>query len=254
MKLVVLWSATSVPNPQRTLSPFWLWTSPVSLLLDLGPDASDRMAQENVDWPNLDAIWISHFHLDHFGGLAPFLFGAKWAPKMRGRTKPLTIFGPGGVNRLLEKFDTSNNYRLFEQKFAVKIVEVAAAADFEILPDVCGRGYSTPHTEESLALRVSETNGPTIVYTSDTGYATQLAEFAAGCDLLLIEASFRRGKPIKKHLELADAMKLAELANAKRVVLTHLYPEWDGVDIAAEALALWSGEVIGAFDGLTVLV
>jgi len=30
------------------------------------------MAQERVDWPNLDVIWISHLHLDHCGGLASF--------------------------------------------------------------------------------------------------------------------------------------------------------------------------------------
>jgi ribonuclease BN (tRNA processing enzyme) len=65
-----------------------------------------------------------------------------------------------------------------------------------------------------------------------------------------MECSFRRNKPVEKHLELADAMKIAEKCGPAKVVLTHLYPEWDGVDLEAEARALWSGETIAAFDGL----
>jgi hypothetical protein len=31
-----------------------------------------------------------------------------------------------------------------------------------------------------------------------------------------------------------------------------LYPEWDDIDLAAEARALWSGETIEAKDGLVL--
>ncbi len=65
-----------------------------------------------------------------------------------------------------------------------------------------------------------------------------------------MECSFFRSKPVETHLELADAMRLAQLSGARRVVLAHLYPEWDGVDIAAEAKRLWDGETIAAEDGL----
>jgi ribonuclease BN (tRNA processing enzyme) len=65
-----------------------------------------------------------------------------------------------------------------------------------------------------------------------------------------MECSFRRNKPVQKHLELADAMLVAREAEPRRVVLTHLYPEWDGVDVVAEARELWAGETIEAADGL----
>ena len=45
-------------------------------------------------------------------------------------------------------------------------------------------------------------------------------------------------------------MRLARLSGARRVCLSHLYPEWDGVDIAAEAKKFWDGETIEARDGL----
>ena len=45
-------------------------------------------------------------------------------------------------------------------------------------------------------------------------------------------------------------MRLARRAAPGRVVLSHLYPEWDGLDLAAEAAKLWDGETIEARDGL----
>ena len=45
-------------------------------------------------------------------------------------------------------------------------------------------------------------------------------------------------------------MRLASLASSRKVLLTHLYPEWDEVDIEEEARKLWPGEVVAAKDGL----
>ena len=97
MKLVVLGSGTSVPHAQRASTSHWLETENGSLLLDLSAAAIHRIAQENLDWVGLDAIWISHFHLDHVGGLAPLLFGTKHAPQTQSRRKPLTVFGGRGL-------------------------------------------------------------------------------------------------------------------------------------------------------------
>ena len=254
MKLVVLGSGTSVPHAQRASSAYWLGTSSGSLLLDISPDAAHRMAEEGLEWPTLDALWVSHFHLDHVGGLAPFLFSTKWAPQTGNRAKPLKIFGPAGTRAWLEAIDGANNYRLFQQAFPIEVIELAGGAAFEVFQGLDARTFSTPHTHESLAIRLTENEESSLVYTSDTGYADELADFAKGTDLLLMECSFRRNKPMQTHLELADAMRLARLAEPKRVLLTHLYPEWDGLDLLAEAKALWSGETIAAVDGLRLEV
>jgi ribonuclease BN (tRNA processing enzyme) len=250
MRLTILGSGTSVPHPKRAAPAHWLETSKGVILLDCGADTPHRMAQENLDWPNLDAIWISHFHLDHLGGLISFLFGTKWAPQIQNRTRPLRIFGSKGLRNVVEAMSNSNNYKLLNQSFAVEIVEVSAASEFEILPGITANTLTTPHRAESLALRLKDDDSKSFVYTSDTGFSENLIPFARSVDLLLMECSFRRNKPMQKHLELADAMLIAREANPTKVVLTHLYAEWDGVDLASEARGLWSGETIEASDGL----
>jgi ribonuclease BN (tRNA processing enzyme) len=252
MKLTILGSGTSVPHPHRASPAFWLETSGGSVLLDIGPDAPHRMAQQLLDWPNLNTIWISHFHLDHFGGLAPFLFGMRWAPQTQTRTKDLRIVGPEGLRDLLTAINDANNYRLFSQPFRVEVIEVGPAKEFQMLPGITATSLKTPHTKESLALRLKDQNGKTFFYTSDTGFAKELSEFGRGVDLLLLECSFRRNKPLPTHLELAEAMQLAQESCPKKLVLTHLYPEWDNIDVATEANLLWPGAVIEATDGLLI--
>ena len=250
MRLTVLGSGTSVPHPRRSASAHWVETEGGTLLLDCSGPAVHRMAEEGLDWAGLDAVWVSHFHLDHVGGLAPFLFGTKHAPQTVGRRKPFTVFGPRGTERLLRRFDEAGGYGLFEQPFPFEVREVAPRAEFELLPGLAAAALSTPHTSESLALRLDDRDGASLVYTSDTGYTEALAGFARAADLFLMECSFFRVKPVKLHLDLSEAMGLARLSGARRVMLSHLYPEWDGVDLPAEAARLWDGETIEARDGL----
>jgi len=254
MQLVVLGSGTSVPHPQRAASAHWLDTEAGSLLLDASAACIHRMAQEKLDWTGLDAIWISHFHLDHVGGLAPFLFGTKHSAQTQGRRKPLTIYGGYGLRKLFSAFDEAGAYRLLEQPFPVEVREVAPRTEFELLPGLRAHTFSTPHTRESLAIRLTNGRGTSLVYTSDTGYTEALGAFAEDASLFMMECSFWRNKPVETHLELEDAMQLARRAAPRKVLLTHLYPEWDGIDIAAEARKHWPGETLAAADGLRITI
>ena len=215
------------------------------------------MAQENLDCIKLDAIWISHLHLDHCAGLAPFLFGIKWTKGIEQRQKPLHIFGCRGIEKLLTAIDQSHHYKLWEQPFPIEIHEIEAhdeVTQFDLLRGLKIDTVSIPHRPESLAIRLTDSDKASVVYSSDTGYSDNLARFAHGADLLILECAFYRDKPTPKHLELADAMRIARNAEPKRLLLTHLYPEWDGIDLEAEARKLWSGETIAAADGLRLKI
>jgi ribonuclease BN (tRNA processing enzyme) len=221
--------------------------------MDFAASAIHRMAQENLDWTNLDAIWISHFHLDHIGGLAPFLFGTRNAPEMRDRTKPLKIFGAKGLEKLVKSFDEANNYKLFKQPFPLEIREVEPLEEFEILPETRAVTMKTPHTDDSLAIHIRAADEKTFVYSSDTGFTKALGAFARGVDLFVLECSFFKDKPIEKHLELEEAMFLTRYANPRKAMLTHFYAEWDAVNFCREVEKFKpSCEVIEAQDGLRV--
>ncbi len=253
MKFIVLGSGTSVPHAKRSSSAYWLETSKGTLLIDCAASAIHRMAQENLDWANLDAIWISHFHLDHVGGLPAFLFGTKYAPETQKRTKPLKIFGAKGLKNLIEKFDKVNDYNLLKQPFPVEITEIEPLESFEILPEATAVAISTPHTEESRAIRILHAGGKSCVFSADTGFSKDLSALARKSDLFVLECSFVKNKPVETHLELAEAIYLIHRAEPKKAVLTHLYPEWDDVDFAEEIEKFSPNiEIIEAQDGLRI--
>lgn len=253
MKLVVLGSGTAIPHAKRSSSGYWLETSGGSILLDCSASAPNRMAQEGLDWPQLDAIWISHFHLDHCGGLGPFLAGTKHAEETRHRTKPLRIFGPTGIKDLIDRSSSVNNYRLLEQPFPVEIVEIEALEKFEIVPGVEAVAMSTPHTDESHAIHIRDVDDTTLVYSADTGFSEVVGAFANAVDLFILECSFVKNKPIEKHLELAEAMFLIRKAHPKQAMLTHFYPEWDAVGFEKQVAEFHPFcDVIEANDGLKI--
>ena len=253
MKFTILGSGTSVPHPKRSSSGYWVETESGSILLDCSASAVHRMAQENCDWANLDSIWISHFHLDHIGGLAPFLFGTKYAPETHSREKSLKIFGPRGLRKIIEGFDNANVYNLIKQMFPVEIIEIEPLEEFQILPDTKAVAFETPHTDESCAIYLRDSHDKTLVYSADTGFDKTLAAFAQKVDLFILECSFVKNKPVELHIELAEAMHLIRQAEPKKAILTHLYPEWDTVNFAEEVAKFSPNcEVLEAMDGLKI--
>jgi ribonuclease BN (tRNA processing enzyme) len=252
MKLVVLGSGSTVPHPRRTSSAYWLETTGANVLLDCSATAPHRMAACGVDWPELDTVWISHFHMDHIGGIGPLLAGIKHASEMQTRRRPLRLVGPQGTEKLLSAWDEVNNFKLFKQPFPVEIVEIAELEPFEIVAGVEATAMKTPHTDESHAIHIRD-GEKTLVYSSDTGMDERLAALANGVDLLLLECTFFKEKPKQSHLILTEAIHLIRKAKPKRAMLTHFYPEWDEVDFDEEVGTLSPMcEVIQARDGLII--
>ncbi len=138
---------------------------------------------------------------------------------------------------------------MLKQPLPIEFREVESLEKFEILKDVEAVALDTPHTPESLAIHIRD-NNKTLVYTADTGFAKTVGTLAQNVDLLVMECSFFADKPVETHLNLSEAMYLVRFAKPKRVVLTHLYPEWDAVDFEKEVAKFSpSCEIIQAQDG-----
>src|SRR5262249_9337246 len=87
-------------------------------LLDCGATASRRLSQLGIARDELDAILISHFHGDHFGGIPFLLLGALYEDRRR---RPLWIAGPRGIEARVRALATAMGYSLDEREWSFPI-------------------------------------------------------------------------------------------------------------------------------------
>jgi ribonuclease BN (tRNA processing enzyme) len=108
------------------------------------------------------------------------------------------------------------------------------------------------HTPNSLAYRVEGPSGESFVYSGDTGFCDEIVDLARGSDLLILECSFPEGEEVEGHLTPSLAGRIASLAQAKRLLLNHFYPDVLKADIAGECRRTYNGELILGWDLLHV--
>lgn len=251
MKIVVLGSGTSVPHEGRNSAGFWLETDRMRLLLDCGPGTLPALSRYRLDWAAVTHVFLSHFHLDHIAEFPALLFSLKQSPGVERRTAPLHIMGPAGTMHLLETWEAAVGYELLKQRFPVKLEEVKPGRDYVLFDGHTLRVHPTPHTRESLAVRV-EVRGTDVCYTGDTAQARELGEFFYRADLLIADCSFEKPRTDVSHLSIPEVAELARRAHVSRLMATHLYPELDGVDVKGEISKIFSGSVLVARDGLSL--
>lgn len=251
MKIVVLGSGTSVPHKARNSAGFWLETEDLRLLLDCGAGTLHALPRYERDWPAVTHIFLSHFHLDHIGELPALLFALKHSPGVEGRTVPLRIMGPVGTAHLLRTWEAALGYDLLGLKFPVEIEETQPGREYSLLDGHSMRVHPTPHTDESLAVRVEE-RGTSVGYTGDTAYSEDLAGFFHRADLLIADCSFAQPQAEIKHMSIPEVAELAQRAEVSRLMATHLYPKLDRLDVKGEIAKIFSGSVMVAHDGLSL--
>src|SRR5512140_641038 len=100
VKLTVVGCSPAWPNPGSAHSGYLLEAGGRRLLLDCGPGVLARLRADE-GWPRIDAIVISHFHLDHYGDLVPWLWGHLMGP-VAGTRGPGLWVPPGGRERLTQ--------------------------------------------------------------------------------------------------------------------------------------------------------
>ncbi len=112
------------------------------------------------------------------------------------------------------------------------------------------RFAETRHTAESLAVRL-ECGGRALGYTGDTGPSPDLAGFFRDVDLLVAECSLPDELAQDNHLTPKGLAELANGSGAKRVAVTHVYPQLQRLDVAQLIRdAGFHGEIVLARDGL----
>lgn len=203
-----------MPTGRRGQAGYLVETDGTSVLVDCGSGVLHALATVAAGYRGIDAVLLTHLHLDHVADLLPLL-KARWLAD----AGPLAVYGPPGTEALLEDLIAAFGYLGGKLEYAVSEVEPPAA-------EVAGLDIGIHETEHSIRCFAYRFAGPDgdLTFSGDTEAAEHVASFASGSAVLVHDCSFPDGVEADNHArpsELGDVLADVELG---RVVLTHLYP------------------------------
>lgn len=253
MRLTIIGTGTAAPHAERVCAGNLVEAGSVRLLLDCGNGVVFRMAQLGIDWPAITHVALTHFHYDHVGDLPALITAFRWG-QLPPRTEPLTLIGPPGMKEWLARVAAAHGEWVLDPGYPLGVVETDPDSPFEFqFPNsaLVLSALRVPHSESSVAYSIAGERAR-VVYTGDTSYSDALADWAAGCDVLLTECSLPASFNMTQHLTPESAGALAARANPGRLVLTHFYPPVEHEDIPSLVGQWWTGPLVLARDGTVV--
>jgi len=220
MKLTIAGSGDAFASGGRLNTCFHVRTGETGFLIDCGATALVSLKRAGLSTNDIDTIYISHLHGDHFGGLPFFLIDALFIAK---RTKPLTLAGPAALEARFHiaceaMFPlVTENQREFDLTFApLAARETTKLGAVSVLPFEVKHYSGAP----SYALRFA-LEDKVLAYSGDSGWTDTLIEAGRDADLYIMEC-FQYDKPLDMHLDYITILRHLDDINAKQVLLTHM--------------------------------
>jgi len=275
-------TAGSVPTARRGLPAVLVRRGGDRLLFDCG-EGTQRQLLRTVGLPDVDAVFLTHLHADHWLGLPGMLKSFD----LRDRSAPLTVYGPPGTARLMDAMRIV--YGRLGYPFAVQELEpedAVALGDCEVQAfNVRHRGrafgYALVEDERpgrfdaELATRLGVSFGPDfgrlqrgetvngvrpeqvvgparagrrIVLSGDTAPCDMVLAAAHRADLLVHEATFTDEELDRAmetgHSTARQAAELAAEAEVRLLALTHVSNRYGGREVRDEARAVFPRTVV----------
>lgn len=288
-EITFLGTSASVPSRERNLSSIAIKREGDLLLFDCAEGTQRQLMRFGLSYMKVKAIFISHLHLDHVLGLP----GLLETMKLSGRTheQKLLVFGPAGIEnffvrdyQFVEAKILSDNFThdfggyiframktphsnesyalLLEEKERRKFNEKKAKGlglRGEMFTEIQKKGELNINGKTvKLGMVSRAVKGKKICYSGDIPYYEPLAQFAANSNLLIHESTFDEKMEAeareRKHSTCIDAAKIAKLAKAKKLVLTHISSRYaDAKMLSGQAKAIFP-KVKAAKDGLKMKI
>jgi len=205
-------------------------------LFDASPVVLPHLKRCDVPVEDIAAVFITHFHGDHFFGL-PFLL-LEYAEATR-RTKPLTIVGPPGIEERVRTVTAAGfpNVPMRAKTYEETYVEVGDGVSGE----VAGLSFTARLVQHVSGLECfgfrARVGGRTIAYSGDTVMCDALVDLAQGADAFVVECSCWDAS-CGPHLGPRDIRELRGLLGPETTfVLTHLGPGYTDLGIENSLVA-----------------
>src|SRR5215207_2614259 len=266
-------TAGSVPTARRGLPAILLRAGGERILLDCGEGTQQQLLR-SAGLPELDAIFISHYHLDHWLGLV----GMLKTFDLRARERPLTIHGPPGLKALfamlrpvfgrtgysIASFPVRHRVQAYGYAFVeddrpgrfdadtARALGVSEGPDFGRLQ----RGETVGGVRPEQVVG-EDRPGRRIVYSGDTAPCQAVEVLADRADVLVHEATFLSDALSRAretgHSTAAQAAEIARDAGVRLLALCHLSTRYFPREIRDEARAVFPSTVVPRdFDAIDV--
>jgi ribonuclease Z len=187
-------------------------------LFDAGPTALQQIRRSKTNPDDVDVIFVSHFHADHFFGL-PFLFLEFWR---RERRKDLVIVGPPGIEERAELlFETGfPGMPVRPNAYRRRYIEVSDGMECE----TSGLEFTAAQVDHVAALECfgfrAHIGGRTLMYSGDSKMCQGLLRLAPGAEVLVLDCS-NGGDPV--HMSQHDVVTVRQHASEDAAtIVTHL--------------------------------
>lgn len=194
-----------------------------SFLIDCGATSLVAMRKFDVDPNDIDTIFLTHLHGDHFGGVVFMLMDARY---VSARTKPLTIAGPKGVrDRVIAAMNVLypgcwEKNCSFDVRFVeLRHDETCTVDGINVTP------FHARHLQDGndFILRFDVAD-KVVTYSGDTGWTEELIKASADADLFVTEVYHFNTKS-EFHLDYETLVEKADELSARRTVITHMGQE-----------------------------
>jgi len=251
MEISILGSGTSDPSEDRGCASYLLKLSGRTFLVDAGPGSYRQLMKMGVPLTSIDHFFITHFHIDHVNDLPAILFSMKYSLPPEGR-KSFTIHGPNGFR---EKWNTL--MQIFGKWINTKEYTITIAEHWEDEFNVDSIKITTlpmEHGEPCIGFRFDDGKGKTIAYSGDTASCNNIIKLAMNCDALLMECTRPDDSPVDGHSSTSQVGAVAQKAEVKTLLLTHISPDNDTTDLDQQVSNYFDGIVIAVRDGMRITI
>lgn len=253
MILIVLGSGAAGANGGSGCTGYLVRAGETNVLVDCGAGTIGELKRW-IDPRQLDAVVISHMHLDHILDLVTLRASFRYAPTPYEARVRLWL-PPGGatiLDSLAAPLDLDHHSPLFfDQAFeAAEYNPIDSLQIGQVSIDFAHAEHPMP----AWAMRIARAGSERAIgYTSDTGPVTNLGAFFRDIDLLIAEATLLESdiSPLARgHLTAQEAGRLAQTCGARRLVLTHFWEELGAERLVADAGTAYNGPIELAWPGL----